>query len=203
MARNQYPRRRNGDEYYSRSRKPFVVDPGGNERYARDRKGNESYPRVKNNPFARDKHFQEYYARDCKNNEFYPIRKRFSLVILTKDGYKMAKWASGMQRYPTDVKGNEYYLTKDGEPMLFRQEDGEPYFAKTKRGIVQIPWNVSQEYATDAESHFETTDALGNGVFVDRNDAPKMSSNVICRCICEMIAICPSVGYLLANALTQ
>ncbi|GBO12058.1 hypothetical protein AVEN_37908-1 [Araneus ventricosus] len=203
MTRNQYPRRRNGSEYYSRGRKPFVVDPGGKERYAQDKIGNEIYPKRKLKQFARDKYFQEYYARDSKNNEFYPIKKRYSVVIQTKDGYKLAKWADGLQRYPTDVKGNEYYLTQNGEPILIYQEDGKPYFAKNKRGISQIPWNALQEYVSEAESHVEAKDALGNQVFLNRNEIPKSSANSVCRCLCEIMTICPSVGYLFANTLLR
>lgn len=201
MARNHYPRHRNGDEYYPVGRKPFIVDPGGKERYARDRKGNELYPKNKNNQFARDKHFREYYARDCKNNEFYPRRNGFSLVIRTINGYEMAKWANGLRRYPTDAEGNEYYLTKNGLPILIHRDDGEPYFAKNKRGVFCIPWNVLHEYVTDTESHVETTDSLGNRVFIWKNDLPQNSLNGTCRCLCVMFAKCPCVVHLSENDL--
>ncbi|GBN19692.1 hypothetical protein AVEN_261777-1 [Araneus ventricosus] len=200
MVQKRYLRRRNGDEYYPRGRKPFIVNPEGNERYARDRKGNEFYPRTRQNRFARDKYFREYYAQDRENNEFYPFRKGLSEVIRRVDGYQTARLANGSERYPTDARGNEYYLIQNGKPILCRQHDGKPYFARSRRRIAQIPWTVLHEYVSDRESHVATRDAVGNTVYVCRSDLRETSGNAVCRCICEIMAICPSLrSFLIQN----
>ncbi|GFR19119.1 hypothetical protein TNCT_639931 [Trichonephila clavata] len=64
MLPENYPKRRDESEYYSKRKKPFIKDPlSGAERYTRDNKGNQLYPNSEKT-FARNKHNEEYYARD-------------------------------------------------------------------------------------------------------------------------------------------
>ena len=179
-----YPKRRNGDEYYGTE--PFVVDDEGRERYARDRHGNEVYPKRKRNLFARNARFEEYYARDQAGNEWYPCFQGQSILIPGR----LARYADGKQRYPTDAKGNEYYLQTEGKPYLLQQENGEPYLAKTRKGIPMIPWNEMR--VTDDRPYMYTKDVLGNCVYIHETDLPQ-SLKVICNCLCQCVALCPSL----------
>ncbi|GFW10110.1 hypothetical protein TNCV_2916091 [Trichonephila clavipes] len=73
MMEENYLRHRNGSEYYSKRKKPFVKDRSG-QRYASDKEGNQLYPNSEK-PFARNKNNEEYYARDFQENEMYPLQQ--------------------------------------------------------------------------------------------------------------------------------
>lgn len=189
----EYPKRRNGSEYYSKATEPFLKGENGRERYARDKNGNELYPRRKHNLFARNEKGQMYYARDRDGNEFYPCLNGQSIVIPGR----IAKFANNTQRYPSDAKGNEYYLQHEGEPYLLRQESGETYLAKTRKGIPMTPWN--ELHVNDNKPYVCTRDAAGNCVYVHETDLPP-SLKSICNCLCHCVTICPSVlGFLLMS----
>lgn len=194
---DNYPQRKRGGEYYNKSKKPFLSTPGGGERYARDRRGNQMYPRS-NNPFARDKSYQEYYAQDYQGHEIYPCRNKKSIVLSEGERYKIAKFADGSQRYPTDDKGNEYYLQYEGKPFLLQRNDGSNYFAKSHKGTTLIPWNYLHEQLNGDACFFYTKDAAGNGVYVAENELPQ-SLKLVCRCICQMIFLCPR-GFAAVNS---
>ncbi|GBN42387.1 hypothetical protein AVEN_155933-1, partial [Araneus ventricosus] len=141
-----------------------------------DRKGNEFYPRSRHYRFARDTYFRGCYALDRENNEFYPFRKGLSEDIRRADGYQTARLSNGLEMYPTDARRNEYYLIQNGKPILCRQHDGKPYFARSRRRIAQIPWTVSHEYVSYRESLVATRDAVGNTVYVCRSDLRETSA---------------------------
>lgn len=180
----EYPRRRNGDEYYTKSSNPFVVDADGKERYARDHKGNELYPNRKNNLFARNQHHEEFYARDSLGNETYPSVNGQSILIPGR----LARFANGNQRYPTDAKGNEYYLKDSGVPYLLRQNDGSTYLARSRKGIPMIPWNSLR--VSDDTPYICSKDAAGNCVYVHETDLPE-NLKMICNCLCQCVSQCP------------
>ncbi|KAG8173086.1 hypothetical protein JTE90_001070 [Oedothorax gibbosus] len=100
-------------------------------RYARDKNGNEIYPRRRHTLFSRNEEGQEYYARDKNGNEFYPCLNGQSVVIPER----LAKFANNTQRYPSDAKGNEYYLQHQGKPYLLRQESGGNVLGQTRKGF--------------------------------------------------------------------
>ncbi|GFW11844.1 integrase catalytic domain-containing protein [Trichonephila clavipes] len=74
MMEENYPRHRNGSEYHSKRKKPFVKDRLG-QRYASDKVGNQLYPNSEK-PFAKNKNNEEYYARDFQENEMYPSTEK-------------------------------------------------------------------------------------------------------------------------------
>ncbi|GFR03375.1 hypothetical protein TNCT_463501 [Trichonephila clavata] len=74
--------------------------------------------------------------------------------------------SDGMERFPRDAKGNEYYLQKDGKPLLLRKTNGEYYLARNRKGYKLIPSNLLAEFATDNEPFLFTKDVLGNIVYV-------------------------------------
>ncbi|GFQ84580.1 hypothetical protein TNCT_461011 [Trichonephila clavata] len=191
MSPENYPRRRDGSEYYSKRKKPFIKDPlSGAERYARDKDGNQLYPNSEK-PFARNKHNEEYYARDVQGNEWYPLQHGKSVIIQDTNGrFYLAKRSDGRERYPRDAKGNEYYLQKDGKPLLLRKANGEYYLARNRKGYKLIPWNLLAAFANDNEPFLFTKDVLGNNVYVRQSELPQKLS-ALCNCVCNILFDCP------------
>lgn len=187
-----YPKRRNGDEYYVRGFS-FLVGDYGREVYARDRKGNQLYPKRDTNIFARDASGDYYYAKDAKGNEHYPIRGNQSLFVIdhVNQRIRLALYADGTQRYPSDSKGNEYYFKESRHPFVMRRNSGEKYLAKSKAGRELIPWNHMQEYVSD-EPCVYSRDANGNTVYLKESELPRAFKALI-RCICHISVICPNV----------
>ncbi|GFT02025.1 hypothetical protein TNCV_2711001 [Trichonephila clavipes] len=189
MLQENYPRRRNGSEYYSKKKKPFIKDRSG-ERYARDKEGNQLYPNSEK-LFARNKQNEEYYARDFQGNEMYPLQQGKSVIIQDIEGkFRLAKTSNGTERYPRDAKGNEYYLQWDGKPLLLRKPNGEHYLAHNRKGFQLIPWNLLAEYAINNEPYLFTKDVLGNNVYVRQSELPQRLS-AICQCVCNILFDCP------------
>ncbi|GIY04387.1 uncharacterized protein CDAR_54211 [Caerostris darwini] len=195
-----YPKRRNGDEYYPRGCNTFVVDRIGTELYARDRRGNQFYPRRRHNIFAKTRHGFEYYAKDNAGNEKYPVIQKRSLLIIDPQTHivKLARFADGTQRYPHDMKGNEYYLREKGLPYLLQNSEGKPYLAKSFRGAPFIPWNYFQEYSLNDHLHTPGKDAAGNTIYVDERNLPPWLQNLV-RCMCEIVVICPAVAGIIMS----
>lgn len=183
----RYPKSFRGDEYYPRRSKEFYTDPlTGDQVYATDRKGNERYPKRKCNYFARNRFGREYYARDSKRNEFYPKLGGKSRFIYDPYNVKIARFADGTQRYPTDQRGNEYYLRHEGKPFPLRDAKGVIYWAKTRRGHEMIP----KEYVENEKGIVFFKDAEGNFVYV--KNLNKTMERMF-RCICEILMICPPI----------
>ncbi|GFQ64722.1 hypothetical protein TNCT_24251 [Trichonephila clavata] len=198
-----YPRRRNGSEFYSKRKKPFVKDPYfGGERYARDKDGNQLYPNS-DKPFARNKKNEEYYAKDFQGNEMYPVQQGKSKIIQDNNGkFQFARMSDGTERYPQDAKENEYYLERDGKPLLLRKPNGEYYLAQNRKGYKLIPWNLLAEYAIDNEPYLFTKDVLGNNVYVRQSELPQRLS-AICQCVCNILFDCPVALNALGCCLLQ
>ncbi|KAG8172418.1 hypothetical protein JTE90_011751 [Oedothorax gibbosus] len=165
---------------------PFYRDEEGQDRYARDRNGNEMYPKRKKDIFARDSIGEEYYARDKLGNECYPCLKNKSILIPNR----LARYSNGNQRYPTDSRGNEYYLQDQGKPYLLYQEDGQTYLAKNRKCIPMIPWNFLQ--FMDDKPYVYIQDSAGNCVYVHETDMSQ-SLKMICSCLCQCVTLCPSL----------
>ena len=184
-----YPRKRNGDEFYPKDE--FIKDRFGRETYARDRKGNQLYPKRSKRVFARDRSGEFYYAKDNMGNEHYPIIKNKSVFIQDSlnANMKLALGADGSQRYPSDSKGNEYYLTENQIPFLMRNQNGEVYFAKNRKGYPMIPWNYLHQVA-DNEPLVYVRDSAGNLVYVKESLFPS-ALHLLIRCMCNASLICP------------
>lgn len=191
----KYPKRRNGDEFYPKTFRDFLKDELGNERYARNKRGSEMYPKRREKIFARDKRGLEYYATDAEGDEMYPIVRNQSKFIInaSTQRVKIARFKNGTQRYPSDDKGNEYYLRDEGTPFLLRTSKGNTYLAKNRRGIVMIPWNCFNQFSNGNVPYAPFVDAGGNVVYVNHENVSRVA-NAFLRCLCEMIVICPTVA---------
>lgn len=190
--RQPYPKRRNGDEYYPAGCK-FVVDERGKEVYARDRKGNQLYPKRDTNVFAQDSSGDQYYAQDLKGDEYYPVRGDQSLFVIDaiNRNIRLALYADGTQRYPQDSRGNEYYFKEQENPLLMRRNTGERYLARSKSGQELIPWNHLQEFISN-EPCIYSTDSNGNTVYLKESSLPGAVKTLM-RCICHINVVCPNV----------
>lgn len=169
----------------------FIENTIGRQEYPKDSKGNEKYPRRKNNLFARDENGNYFYAKDKDGNEYHPTRDKISVFItdpITKE-MKLALYANKTQRYPNDGKGNEYYLTKDGKPYLLRNTNGKPYLARSRKGIGLIPWNHISEFIDD-KPFLNSTDSVGNSIYLNESETPEIWQFML-RCICRISIICP------------
>lgn len=187
-----YPRRW-GSEYYP-STGEFVVNNFGKEIYARDKRGNQIYPNRNQNIFARDATGDYYYAKDFLNNEYYPVKNNRSLFITDpiNMNIRLALYADGSQRYPTDSRGNEYYLRENGQPILMRRKNGDYYLAKNKNGHMLVPWNYMKEYIGN-EPCVYSKDAAGNSIYVKESAVPPALKALV-RCICYISIICPRIA---------
>lgn len=194
----RYPVRRNGNEYYPKGMKGFVKR-GGVETYARDRYGNQLYPRRKEHVFARSRGGKEYYARDKDGNETYPIVNDKSLLIVDPDTFevKVALTTDGTERYPRDAKGNEYYLRRSEVPYLLKNGRGEEYLAKSRQGNHLIPWNLLQEHMDGDKPHVYLKDTAGNAVYANQTDFSPFAQ-ALCNCICQFILMCPPITGIMA-----
>lgn len=170
-----------------------MKNDSGDEVYARDRHGNEFYPRNGDRILARDKLGREYYARDKNGNQVYPLKRRRSVTIHREDGDPVvAVTREGAQRYPVDDKGNEYYLRRDdGTPVVLKNEAGEPYFARTRNGREMIPWNTLNHLDPDETPLITYRDKNGNTVYVKMNNK---SYEGVFKCLCEMLIFCPAAA---------
>ena len=189
-----YPKRRNGDEYYPRGFHAFLRNKNGKEYYARDCKGNQIYPKRDRNVFARDASGNYYYAKTVFGDEYYPIQKNKSLYLIDPENQviRLALKADGTQRYPTDAKGNEYYWChQEKGPFLLRQSTGEHYLAQNKNGHKLIPWNHLQDFIGEDPCVF-SKDANENTVYIKESTFPPAFRALI-RCICHISVICPNV----------
>ncbi|GFT62669.1 hypothetical protein TNCV_3096071 [Trichonephila clavipes] len=124
MIEENYPRRRNGSEYYSKRKKPWsrilrVSAMLGIKTVI-------NCTQIQKNLFARNKNNEEYYARDFQGNEMYRLQQ---------GKFRLAKTSNGTERYPRDAKGNEYYLQWDGESLSLRKPNGEHYLAQNRKGF--------------------------------------------------------------------
>lgn len=196
---NEYPKRRNGNEYYPKGCKGFVQLMNGGERYALDCRGNELYPKRKENVFARDKWGREYYAKEKNGDEMYPLVNKQSLFIIDPQtmSVKVARNADGKEKYPRDSKDNEYYLRKEQVPFLLKDKQGEPYLAQSRQGHNLIPWNVLQDYMDGEKPYVHTKDAGGNSIYTDQSNLHPLVQ-ILVRCVCQVMVICPPVAGLVA-----
>lgn len=163
------------------------------ERYARDKTGQEVYPRRDKNVFAKNRQNVVYYARNNRGDEYYPRSKKGSLVYQDESGrYKIARSVDGTELYPHDVNLNEYYLCEGGKPFLLHRGDGRTYLAKNRNGMSLVPWNFLPEYAHDNSPFFYCRDNAGNSVYINGS---QLSSRlrVVCDCICRMAITFPSL----------
>ncbi|GFQ88201.1 hypothetical protein TNCT_361941 [Trichonephila clavata] len=84
----------------------------------------------------------------------------------------------------------EYYLQKDGKPLLLRKANGEYYLARNRKGYKLVPWDLLAEFATDNEPFLFTKDVLGNNVYVRQSELPQKLS-ALCNCVCNILFDCP------------
>lgn len=165
----------------------FKRNEKGGDVYEVDLLGNEIYPEM-GEPFARNEFGDFYYAKDCNGNEIYPIRQQLSFLIQTPDGPKIAIEKSGKQKYPKDKKGNEYYLIEpeSGEPFPLRDEKGDIYFCRHKKGFEMIPWNFK---SCINDQYYTTHDSIGNEIYCRESDVRQCLEKVcpvLCACIVEV-----------------
>lgn len=188
-----YPTRRNGDQYYPREE--YLRNESGDEIYARDRKGNEFYPR-RPKRLARDRHGIEYYARDCEGNDVYLLRRNRSVVMRDGAGEPtLAKTSTGRLRYPRDRRGNEYYPLRAGEPLLMVDEYGTPCYARNRAGREMVPRKILESTTSEEERRQNwkrTRDVARNEVYVwcDDDDGKCFS---LWKCTCELLLLTPVV----------
>lgn len=193
---SNYPKRSNGDEYYPRRLKRYLKDENGHEYYARDRLGNELYPtggKLLGQFVWRNG--RKRYARDKDGNEIYFVRKRKSVVISDKDRPVPAKTSSGCEKYPTDGRGNQYYLVQNGTPVMMKDELGNAYFAKSRSDRLLIPWN--HEPPTDRQWRIRR-DANANRVYSIAPDGEDSCSSGVLKCLCELVWMLPIIAGLVA-----
>lgn len=187
-----------GDERYPNGE--FLSNDQGKQIYARDRKGNQYYPKRNKNVFARDGFDECYYAKDKFGNEYYPIKNKKSLLVKDSlnSNVRLALYADGTQRYPIDSKGNEYYLTDENQrPFILKKKDGEVYFAKNRKGYPMIPWNCIENIN---EPLVYTWDSAGNLVYIKESLFPTVLHPLI-RFVCNVTVICPRYEGCIGNCI--
>ena len=90
---------------------------------------------------------------------------------MLNNNVKLAFNIDGSQRYPTDSKGNEYYLKDNDMPFLMKNQNGQVFFAKTCKGYEMIPWNHLQ-YFVQNEPLVWTKDSADNLVYIKESNFP-------------------------------